>query len=131
MEFALSSCPVVTKTFPPVPMLPPLLLSISSQQGINLDAAAYLKRDVAAVVDLPVRILNNQIKIVHSGEISADVHGNISTRSDMRARFVILQARKLSRRTVRVIARDVECEIGSAGDGGAGQNRWCLISPCR
>src|SRR5438477_2325972 len=49
------------------------------------DAATGRERDVAAVVDLPICILNKQTEIVHSGQFAADVHTNISARSAMLA----------------------------------------------
>ena len=58
------------------------------------DAPVRHKRDVAAVVDLPVRILNNRLKIAHRGQIAADVRINIAACSDMRALVGYAQTRK-------------------------------------
>ena len=101
-------------------------------ETIHLDVAVHCEIEISAVVDLGICVLKKQLNVPRrgevrwrarsgGGEISADVNGNISTRADV-ALVRDGETRKLSSRIVGVIACDVEREISSAGDGGAGQN---------
>src|ERR1043166_877662 len=74
--------------------------------------APNCEMDIPAVVDLPIFILNKRLKITRS-QIAADVHANVSTCSDVRALVPYAQTRRISRRIVSVIARDVECDIAA------------------
>src|SRR5207244_9192929 len=72
-----------------------VVLNEQTKLSPSRDAPGRHNRYVAAVVDLPVCILNNQIEIAHGGQITADIHTNISARSDMRALVRDAQARKV------------------------------------
>ena len=109
-----------------------VVLDVGSET-IHLDVAVHCEIEISAVVDQRICVLNKQLKIPRlgglrrrakagGGEISSDVHGNISAGANV-ALVCDLQTRKLSGRTVRVIAGNVECQISSAGDCGAGQHQ--------
>ena len=66
-------------------------------------------------------VVDQDLHSVCAIQIAVDTKRDISTLID-RPLVRELESRKVARRTVRVIARDVECEISSAGDGGARQN---------
>ena len=73
------------------------VIVVQSQQtklALSGNAAVNCEGYVAAVVDLPVRILNNRLKIAHRGQIAADVRINIAACSDMRALVGYAQTRK-------------------------------------
>src|ERR1044071_6558985 len=56
--------------------------------------APNCEMDIPAVVDLPIFILNKRLKITRS-QIAADVHANVSTRSNMRAIVPYAYARRI------------------------------------
>ena len=95
----------------------------------DLESGVAYNVDVVGRVDINERVLPD-VATGLIGDLYIEVIGSGNIRGTNRNIGVAAnavpvrdsQTRRLSRRIIRVIARDVECEIDSAGDAGARQN---------